>query len=90
MECQERQRNVRKVGIVRVEEDCERRGCLLRGVGKRPFEHAHKRACGVSETGASVTGSVVETKRGPVGLLDTEAFLSPVSCRQDSSRHDLP
>jgi len=26
----------------------------------------------------------------PVGLPGTEAFLSPVSCRQDSGRDDLP
>ena len=31
-----------------------------------------------------------ETERGPVGLPGTEALLSPVSCRQDSSLHDLP
>ena len=31
-----------------------------------------------------------ETEKDPVGLLGMEAFLSPVSCRQDSSLHDLP
>ena len=31
-----------------------------------------------------------ETERGPMGLPGTEAFLFPISCRQDSSLHDLP
>ena len=30
-----------------------------------------------------------ETKQGPAGLLGIKAFLSLVSCRQDSSFHDL-
>ena len=32
----------------------------------------------------------IETEKDPVGLLGTKAFLSPFSCRQDSSLHDLP
>ena len=31
-----------------------------------------------------------ETKWGPMGLPGMEAFLSPISCRQDSSFHDFP
>ena len=31
-----------------------------------------------------------ETEQDPVGLLGIEDFLSPFSCRQDSSLHDLP
>ena len=31
-----------------------------------------------------------ETEWGPVGLPGMEALLSPISCRQDSSLHDLP
>ena len=31
-----------------------------------------------------------ETEGGPVGFLGTEAPLSPISCRQDTSLHDLP
>ena len=32
----------------------------------------------------------VETERGPVGLPGMEAFLTPTSCSQDTSLHDLP
>ena len=30
-----------------------------------------------------------EAEQGPVGLLGTEAFLPLISCRQESSLHDL-
>lgn len=30
-----------------------------------------------------------DAKQGPVGFLDMEAFLSPISYSQDSSFHDL-
>ena len=33
--------------------------------------------------------SVEAAEQGPVGLPDTEAFLVPISYRQDCSLHDL-
>ena len=39
------------------------------------------------KTGPELTQ--IETKWGPVGLPGIEAFLFPISCKQDSSLHDL-
>ena len=44
----------------------------------------------LNDTKSSFTGET-ETEQGPVGIPDVDVFLSPVSCRQDSSLpHDLP
>ena len=44
----------------------------------------------LQKVGQGVLQVESETKQGPVGLLGMEAFLSLVSCRQDSSFHGLP
>ena len=44
----------------------------------------------MQKVGQGVLQVESETKQGPVGLLGMEAFLSLVSCRQDSRFHDLP
>ena len=56
----------------------------------RTYMHTSLVICIWQARRGKTDGIQMETEQGPVGLPGMEAFLPPISCRQDFSLHDLP